>query len=437
MKRRHPLVVGTTIVIMTLALGVGLAAAQGAGRAQAAQAAQVPTFTVDLLWPKPLPNHWLLGSAVGVAVDSRDHVFVINLTDSFNQRTETGAGSTPPVGECCLPAPNVLEFDPAGTLVASWGGPGQGYTWPASNHGIAIDNKDNIWIGGAGGSDAQILKFSHDGKFIMAIGKAGAPAAATVTPAPADTAYQGVGGRGRAAGGRGAGDSTAAVAAAGGRAAGGRGRGRGGAPSLPANSTSMEGFGGPTRISFDVAANEAFVADGARNHRVAVIDMTTGAIKRIWGAYGTPPNDAAVAAYNPDGPPSKQFGNGVQCAALSTDGLVYVCDRQNDRVQVFRKNGQFVTEKIIAPKTKGLGSVWDVTFSRDPQQRFLYVADGANMKVHILDRQSLAELATFGDGGRYPGQFLAVHSIATDSKGNIYTTEHFEGKRLQKFTIKP
>jgi DNA-binding beta-propeller fold protein YncE len=194
-------------------------------------------------------------------------------------------------------------------------------------------------------------------------------------------------------------------------------------------------FGGAARISIDQRAGEAFVADGYRNRRVAVIDMNSGAIKRFWGAYGKPPSDAAVPAYAPDAAPSQQFST-VHCAALASDGMVYVCDRANNRIQVFRKDGSFVKEGRIAPRTLRFGSVWDIAFSRDPQQRYLYVADGSNMKIHVVDRQSLELLTSFGDGGRYPGQFLAVHSVATDSRGNLYTTETFEGKRVQKFNFR-
>jgi DNA-binding beta-propeller fold protein YncE len=197
----------------------------------------------------------------------------------------------------------------------------------------------------------------------------------------------------------------------------------------------MDSFGGPSGFAFDARANEAYVADGSRNHRVAVIDMTTGAIKRIWGAYGNKPADAAAAAYDPAAAPSQQF-NGVRCVKIAADGLVYVCDSMNDRIQVFKKDGSFVKEMRVAPNTRGAGSVWDIAFSRDPQQRYVYVADGMNMKVHILDRATLNELSAFGDGGRQPGQFYAVHSIATDSKGNIYTVETYEGKRVQKFNYK-
>jgi len=377
-----------------------------------------PVFEVDPMWPMPMPNHWLLGSATGLAIDARDHVFVVHLTDSFTARTEIGKSANPPLGECCDPAPNVLEYDASGALVGHWGGPGPGYDWPEMNHGLGIDGEGNVWIGGSGGADTRILKFSHDGKFIAQFGKAGAPPAASSGAGRGpDTAYAGVSpGRG----GRG-------------------GRGRGGravTPPLPANSESMDTFGGPAAFSFDTKANEAFVADGYRNRRVAVIDMTTGAVKRFWGAYGNKPDDSDTAKYNPSNPPSKQFGTPVLCAELSIDGMVYVCDTQNDRIQVFKKDGSFVKEKMIAPKTLGMGSVWSIAFSRDPQQKYMYVADGMNMRVHILDRQSLNELTSFGDGGRQPGQFYAVHNVATDSKGNLYTAETYEGKRVQKFNYK-
>ena len=131
-----------------------------------------------------------------------------------------------------------------------------------------------------------------------------------------------------------------------------------------------------------------------------------------------------------------QFRTPVHCAEPSNDGLVYVCDRPNDRIQVFQKSGKFVKEVRIAPRTLGDGSVWDIAFSRDPQQKFMYLADGKNERVYVMDRQSLEILTQFGDGGRQPGQWFAVHSIATDSKGNLYTTETYEGKRVQKFVYK-
>lgn len=343
-----------------------------------AQTKEAPLFEVDPFWPKPLPNHWVLGATIGLSVDSRDHVFIVHRRDTFNERNEIGAATDPKTGECCVPAPNILEFDPAGNLVNHWGGPGDGYTWPSSNHGVTVDHMDNIWIGGNGDTDSQILKFTRDGKFLKQFGKAG----------------------------------------------------------QAANSLSTEHFAGVAEIAFDADANEAYVADGYRNKRVAVLDADTGELKRFWGAYGNEPDDADLGPYDPDAPPAQQFRNPVHCAQPSHDGLVYVCDRVNNRIQVFQPDGTFVKEQRIAPATLGDGSVWDIAFSHDPEQRFIYLADGKNMKVYIIERETLEIVTSFGDGGRNSGQFYAVHNIATDSKGNIYTVETYEGKRLQKFVYK-
>jgi DNA-binding beta-propeller fold protein YncE len=282
----------------------------------------------------------------------------------------------------------VLEFDAAGNLVGHWGGPGQGYDWPESNHGLTIDHKGIVWIGGNGPPDSHILKFTRDGKFVAQFGK---PNARKVT---ADK------------------------------------------PTFAGGSNDTENFGRVAKIFVDPRANEAYVADGYLNKRVAVIDADTGKFKRYWGAYGNKPDDANLGRYDPEAPPAQQFRTPVHCAELSNDGLVYVCDRPNDRIQVFQKDGKFVKEVFIAKKTLGDGSVWDIAFSKDPQQKYLYLADGKNEKVYILEREPLRILTSFGDGGRQPGQFFGVHSIATDSKGNLYTTETYEGKRLQKFVYK-
>jgi DNA-binding beta-propeller fold protein YncE len=343
-----------------------------------AQEPMAPRFEVDPFWPKPLPNNWLLGSAIGVSVDSRDHVFILHRGESLNQRTEGSAGINTPEGACCSAAPPVLEFDPQGNLVNSWGGPGDGYDWPESNHGLTVDHMDNIWIGGNGANDAHVLKFSRDGEFLLQVGTPGASG----------------------------------------------------------GSLDMENFGSVAKISIDAAANEAYVADGYRNKRVAVIDMNTGEVKRYWGAYGNEPDDADLGNYDPSAPRAQQFRNPVHCAEPSADGFVYVCDRANDRIQVFEKGGMFVDELIVAPLTLGDGSVWDIAFSKDPEQAYIYLADGLNEKIYIIDREAMQVLTSFGSGGRQPGQFFAVHSIATDSTGNIYTTETYEGKRLQKFVYR-
>jgi DNA-binding beta-propeller fold protein YncE len=379
-KQKRNIRIGATFLGLAGALGLGQAALEKRAVAEARDAVQAPRFEVDPLWPKPLPNHWLLGSTVGVTVDARDHVFVVHRgASSLNERTEISAATTPRTAEdCCLPAPPILEFDPAGTLVGHWGGPGQGYEWPASNHGITADDKGNVWIGGNATKDAHVVKFTRDGKFLMQFGHQG----------------------------------------------------------KSAGSNDTENFGQVAKIFVDAKANEAYVADGYGNKRVAVIDADTGKFKRYWGAYGNKPDDADLGKYDPDAPPAQQFRTPVHCAELSNDGLVYVCDRSNDRIQVFQRDGRFVKEAFIAKKTLGDGSVWDIAFSKDPQQRYLYLADGKNEKVYILERDTLRILTSFGDGGRQPGQFFGVHSIATDSKGNIYTTETYEGKRLQKFVYK-
>jgi DNA-binding beta-propeller fold protein YncE len=429
---KQPLLVGTAIAVVVS----GVVATRLAPGAVEAQAVQAPKFAVDPYWPNPLPPHSIIGSVNGVAVDARDHVFVVNNPTAFTARTETWPNGVPPPGYCCAPTSPVLEFDAAGTLVKQWGGAGQGYDWPSMPSGIAVDDKGNVWIGSGGTTDGQILKFSSDGKFLMQAGKAGeaAPAAAAPTGGyapgtlgtnPPDAA------RGRAA------DAGAAPQRGGG---GGGGRGRGASPLAPltqppGHSTSQDTFGAPARFAFDTAASEVYVADGYRNRRVAVLDMTTGKIKRMWGAYGKPPDDGDRSAYQPGGAAPQQFSS-VTCVVLAKDGMVYVCDRGNDRIQVFQKNGTFVKEKSVAPKTLGEGSVWDVALSRDGQQKYLYVADGSNSRVRVLDRQSLDELTAFGDGGRYPSQFTGLQGLATDSKGNLYTSETYEGKRVQRFLFK-
>jgi DNA-binding beta-propeller fold protein YncE len=202
------------------------------------------------------------------------------------------------------------------------------------------------------------------------------------------------------------------------------------------NSNDPANFGRVAKIFVDPKANEAYIADGYFNTRVAVLDAATGAMKRYWGAYGGKPTDADLGPYDPAAPPAKQFRNPVHCADLSNDGFVYVCDRVNDRLQVFRPDGSFVKEAFLAKNTKASGSVWDVAFSKDAEQRYLYVADGMNNRVYVLRRDTLQMLTSFGTGGRQPGQFFGVHSVAVDSKGNLYTTETWEGKRLQKFVFR-
>lgn len=349
-------------------------------RGSMASGSDAPRFEVDPLWPKPLPNHWVIGSTIGVSVDAQDHVWIIHRPASLNAK-EIYAAQNPPAAICCKPAPPVLEFDAAGNLLNSWGGPpsdsNAGYTWPVSNHGITVDYKGNVWIGGNDAADTQVLKFTQAGKFLMRIG-------------------------------------------------GGESKG----------SNDIANLHRAAKIFVDPSANEAYISDGYGNKRVIVYDADSGAYKRHWGAYGNKPDDADLGPYDPKAPPAKQFRNPVHCAELANDGLLYVCDRVNDRIQVFKKDGTFVKEAFIEKNTLGDGSAFDITFSKDRDQKFLFVTDGSNDRIHVLLRDSLQELTSFGDGGRQPGQFYAVHSIATDSKGNLYTTETYEGKRVQKFVYK-
>jgi len=403
MKRKRDLLIGTTFVVLIALLAYGQKALVKPGTDAKVQA---PMFEVDPMWPKPLPNHWIMGNTIGVSVDAQDHVWIIHRQGSLEAK-EVYATTNPPGSSCCLPAPPVLSFDQAGNLIQHWGGPGAGYEWPDSNHGVTVDYKGNVWIGGNGVGqapgtrgqaagargqaapetqttgvpythDSMIMKFTQDGKFLMQIGKVGASK----------------------------------------------------------GSNDLENLRRPAKIFVDKDTNEVYVADGYGNHRVIVYDADTGKYKRHWGAYGNKPEDTNLGPYNPDAPPAQQFRNPVHCAELSKDGLVYVCDRVNDRIQVFKKDGTFVKEVFIAKRTLGDGSVWDIAFSKDPQQKYIYLADGANEKVYIIQRDSLEILTSFGDGGRQPGQFYAVHSIATDSKGNIYTTETYRGQRVQRFMYK-
>ena len=372
----HRLVSAMALTAGILGLGVGQSLLQQHAEAQSGVTA--PMFEVDPLWPKPLPNNWLLGWTIGLWVDEQDHIWVIHRGAGGLHNNERGAELNPPIAECCRTAPPVLVYEPGGGLVRSWGGPGQGYEWPQSNHGIHVDYKGNVWIGGNGAKDAHVLKFTKDGKFLMQVGQFG----------------------------------------------------KGG------GSNDSENFGRVAKIWVDPKTNEAYIADGYGNKRVAVIDADTGKMKRFWGAYGNKPDDANLGPYDPNAAPAQQFRNPVHCVERSNDGLVYVCDRANNRLQVFTAEGKFVKEGIFAKNTLGSGSAWDIAFTRDPDQRFILMADGQNSRVRIIVRETLEEITAFGAGGRQPGQFYGVHSVATDSKGNLYTTETYEGKRLQKFVYK-
>lgn len=342
----------------------------------------IPKYSVDSTWPKALPNQWILGQVSGIATDADDHVWMLQRPGSLTD-DERGATLVPAQSKCCAPAPPVLEFDANGNLLRSWGGPGAGYDWPQNEHGIHVDAQGFVWITGNGEKDGQVLKFTRDGRFVLQIGKVGPQTG------NADTTRLG-------------------------QAAG---------------------------VEVDGPANEVYVADGYYNKRVIVFDATTGGFKRTWGAYGKPPSDLDKPNLRRTAPPTEaqltQFGNPVHCVRIARDGLIYVCDRLNNRIQVFHKDGRFVKEITIEPLTSGNGSVWDLVLSRDPQQRWLLLADGRNNQVLTLSRQTGEVLSTLGRPGRYAGEFHWVHDLAIDSGGNLYLGEVDTGKRAQKFVPLP
>ena len=374
--KKIKLFIGATLVVVLVVLGVGQSKLQESSVA-ASNDIMAPHFLVDPYWPRPLPNMWAMGNTIGVEVDERDHVFVVHRNDASQFGGNTEIGLQGGVSECCTPAPPIMEFDPAGNVVNAWGGPVEGaeYTWPASNHGIAIAGNGNIWIGGNGGGDSHVLVFTRDGEYVRTVG----------------------------------------------------------VPGEDRDSNSEIHFGRVAEIAMDINANEAYFADGYRNRRVAVVDVASGALKRYWGAYGNTPDDSVDVTYTPGQPGPQQFRGPVHCAQPSNDGLVYVCDRGANRVQVFRKDGTYVKEMVYNPATLNQGSTWDIAFSKDPDQEYIYLADGQNFKISVIDRASMEVLYTFGQGGRQPGTFYAPHSVATDSEGNLYTTETYEGSRVQKF----
>jgi DNA-binding beta-propeller fold protein YncE len=359
--------------VLQLALLAAIASIVPAS-AQTPPPRDIPRFQVDPFWPKPLPYNWILGQVSGIAVDSRDRIWVVHRPGSLTPR-ERAAEQSPPEAKCCAAAPPVLIFDQSGNVLGAWGGSGSGYEWPESEHGIYIDGKDFVWLAGNGKKDGQLLKFTMEGKFVLQIGKTD----------------QGN------------------------------------------DSNSTERLGSPADVAVDTDAKEVFAADGYANRRVVVFDSETGAYKRHWGAYGNKPVDKKTPPYDPTKPASQQFGNPVHCIRIDADGLVYVCDRTNNRIQIFRKDGTFISEHVYEKNTRGTGSVYDLAFSSDEGQKFIYMIDGMNGEVRIVDRATKQTLASFGRPGRQVGQFTALHNIAADGQGNIFTSEVNTGQRVQKF----
>jgi DNA-binding beta-propeller fold protein YncE len=360
------------VVAILIVLGWSARALERSAHAQRKGA---PAFQVDPMWPK-MPAQWILGQVSGLAVDARDHVWILQRPWSIADDEKAQNPGAP----CCTPAPPVMEFDAAGNYLQGWGGPGEGYEWPADEHTIHIDYKGNVWISSAGGprlptrKENQILKFTQSGKFLLQIGRRG----------------------------------------------------------MSKGSLDTGNFNNAADIYVYPKTNEVFVADGYVNRRVIVLDADTGAFKRMWGAYGNPPDDAAPNRLQDDGPGPQQF-NLVHGVRVSDDGLVYVADRRNNRLQVFTIDGKFTREIFVERKTKLLGTSFSVAFSPDPQQEYLYLADAGNGRIHIFERRTLDEVGNFGRIGHYAGEFVFLHNVAVDSKGDLYTAEVGGGRRVQKF----
>jgi DNA-binding beta-propeller fold protein YncE len=371
-----------------------------------------PRFEVDADWPKPLPNNWIVGQVAGIAVDRHDHIWIIqrpnSLTDDeagaeprFPINPATTATRTAARSDCCKAAPSVMKFNRRGDLLAAWGGPADpgfltkrcvaipGTTqanscdWPNNEHGIYVDHNDYVYVAGNGGANNQVLKFTADGTFVYQIGNPGAFAGGRSNDTKGD---------------------------------------RNGRPLL----------GQPADTEVDPLTNELYIADGYQNKRVLVVDAADGKYKRHWGAFGNVPSDAAPLPYNP-GVIDTQFRNPVHCVRVANDGLVYVCDRVNNRYHVFTKAGKFVDEVLLDRDTLGNGAMWDIDFSPDRRQKYLYNADGENNRLVVFNRSSGDVIAKVSRNGRSAGQFHWVHNLAVDSRGNIYTAEVDTGKRAQKF----
>ena len=388
-RRVHLPAAAVLFAALATSFAVGTAAQEKKGGARQ----MMPNFTYDPSWPKELPKKWIIGSVGAVFVDAKDHIWIAQRPGATTNLSERFALEG--VSECCVPAPPVIEFDQAGSVVQAWGlihdqkgaplgpqvsGPYPDGAWPMSEHGITVDFKGNVWVDSST-PPSSLLKLTNDGRLLMRIGK-----------------EQGK------------------------------------------KSSDTVNLGGPTSILVDPKTNEVFVADGYENRRVIVFDADTGAYKRHWGAYGRPPSDEPAPATQPgavfDVVKRREQFDHVHCLTEDKDAVLYVCDRANNRVQLFRKDGTYLKEVLIAPATKGFGSVMSVAFSPGAQE-FMYVADGANHKVWILKRATLEVLgAVTGNGsGRGGGQMLVLHSMGVDSKGNLYVGETIPGNRIQRFTF--
>ena len=340
-----------------------------------------PKYEVDPSWPRPLPNKWVTGAVSGVCTDAQDHVFIVNRGNLTENELDSGRQ-----------APPVIEFDPQGNVANSWG---NRETLPEGLHGCFVDYQGNVWI--AGSDDTFIQKYSHDGsKVLLQIGQKGVADSS-------DGTIQGI-----------------------------------------ALNSSHTGFYRPSAITVDPSNGDVYVADGEEpgsNHRVAVFDRN-GRFLRQWVLHRT---KAEMEAGEGD-----EFMQVPHCVAIGNDGLVYVCDRRGDRVQVFDKMGTFQKDILVpyekrsqnGPRLGHVPRAWGTVewlgFSADRMNRFMYVVNEDNEQVDTLDRSTGKVLSTFGRAGHQVGGFTFAHTLAVDSKNNVYVGEagaEEAGNRVQKFKL--
>lgn len=376
-------------VVLALALGLGLW--KPLARVDATERPATPRYRVDPFWPKPLPvdtatgKPWVTGEVAGTCIASDDHVITVN-------RGFQPGGLVAPETVVAVASPPVVEYDREGEVVNAWGNPA---ILPTGIHGCFVDFQDNVWI--AGNGDGIVQKYSRDGStLLLQIGTKG------VCDWPAN--------------GNKCGNS-------------------GGDPTANRSTTLLNE---PADVAVDPKNGDVYVADGYGNHRVVVFDRS-GTYLRQWGGVVT--NNAAPEP----GKFAAGDGGHPHCVVIGNDGLVYVCDRADDRVQVFTKDGALTRVIPIRPGvgvTPGpggaaplgtAGSAWDVDFSNDADQTFMYEVDGGEEILWIMDRALGTLLDGFGRPGHAAGEFTFLHSVALDSKGNVFTGETIGGRRIQKF----
>jgi len=393
MKFKSGRIAYTVAGAAALAVAFGFSSPLFSAKPEASSTLKPPTFKVDPFWPKPLPDNWVTGEIGGTCIDSKDHVFMV--TRGFQTGglvSPEGVGGFPTVSKA---SPPVIEFDPEGNVVNSWGSTalvpagqpnaGQNAVLPNGIHGCYVDYQDNLWI--AGNSDGVVQKYSHDGKNLLL--QIGTKFVCDNPPTNACT-----------------GDS----------------------PNVGSSHVLLHR---PADIAVDPKNGDIYIADGYGNHRVVVFDKSGNYLRQMGAGVGTGPGQFA-----PTG------GGHPHCVVIGKNDLVYACDRGNDRINVFRKDGTLVRGIPIIPGTFALGtagSAWDVDFSPDDAQTFMYESDGGNEVMWIMDHASALAglpnsiLSGFGRPGHMAGDFTFLHMMAIDSKGNLYAGETVGGRRIQKF----